>query len=84
MGFGDLLLRKLVGKIPFSEAFAELTNCCSVMQGEMVNRIEANIINSTNYVEKAVADTAKAATYQNKARKVGINVQVVPIIGQVS
>uniref|UniRef100_A0A8K9XDY4 t-SNARE coiled-coil homology domain-containing protein n=1 Tax=Oncorhynchus mykiss TaxID=8022 RepID=A0A8K9XDY4_ONCMY len=53
-------------------------------QGEMVNRIEANIINSTNYVEKAVADTAKAATYQNKARKVGINVQVVPIIGQVS
>ncbi|XP_035590901.1 syntaxin-4-like [Oncorhynchus keta] len=38
-------------------------------QGEMVNRIEANIINSTNYVEKAVEDTAKAATYQNKARK---------------
>ncbi|XP_010864198.1 syntaxin-4 [Esox lucius] len=38
-------------------------------QGEMVNRIEANIINSTNYVEKAVADTAKAATYHNKARK---------------
>ncbi|XP_020316437.1 syntaxin-4-like [Oncorhynchus kisutch] len=38
-------------------------------QGEMVNRIEANIINSTNYVEKAVVDTAKAATYQNKARK---------------
>ncbi|KAM9411920.1 syntaxin-4-like [Salvelinus alpinus] len=38
-------------------------------QGEMVNRIEANIINSTNYVEKAVADTAKAVTYQNKARK---------------
>ncbi|XP_014034499.1 syntaxin-4 [Salmo salar] len=38
-------------------------------QAEMVNRIEANIINSTNYVEKAVADTAKAATYQNQARK---------------
>ncbi|XP_029540222.1 syntaxin-4-like [Oncorhynchus nerka] len=38
-------------------------------QGEMVNRIEANIINSTNYVEKAVVNTAKAATYQNKARK---------------
>ncbi|XP_055746912.1 syntaxin-4-like [Salvelinus fontinalis] len=37
-------------------------------QGEMVNRIEANIINSTNYVEKAVADTAKAVTYQNRAR----------------
>ncbi|XP_038831217.1 syntaxin-4-like [Salvelinus namaycush] len=38
-------------------------------QGEMVNHIEANIINSTNYVEKAVADTAKAVTYQNRARK---------------
>uniref|UniRef100_A0A4W5JT50 Syntaxin 4 n=1 Tax=Hucho hucho TaxID=62062 RepID=A0A4W5JT50_9TELE len=38
-------------------------------QGEMINRVEANIINSTNYVERAVADTAKAATYQNKARK---------------
>ncbi|XP_064807190.1 syntaxin-4-like [Oncorhynchus masou masou] len=38
-------------------------------QGEMVNRIEANIINSTSYVEKAVVNTAKAATYQNKARK---------------
>uniref|UniRef100_A0A4W5JT30 Syntaxin 4 n=1 Tax=Hucho hucho TaxID=62062 RepID=A0A4W5JT30_9TELE len=54
-------------------------------QGEMINRVEANIINSTNYVERAVADTAKAATYQNKARKVGINFKViVPIIGQVS
>ncbi|KAJ7987555.1 hypothetical protein DPEC_G00327700 [Dallia pectoralis] len=38
-------------------------------QGEMVNRIENNIINSTDYVQKAVADTAKAATYQNQARK---------------
>lgn len=54
------------------------------MQAEMVNRIEANIINSTNYVEKAVADTAKAATYQNQARKVGIHFKVVTIIGQVS
>lgn len=38
-------------------------------QGEMVNRIENNIINSTNYVEKAVAETAEAVTSQNKARK---------------
>ncbi|KAG7492993.1 hypothetical protein MATL_G00021340 [Megalops atlanticus] len=38
-------------------------------QGEMVDRIEANIMNSSNYVEKAVADTQQAAIYQNKARK---------------
>ncbi|KAJ8364860.1 hypothetical protein SKAU_G00136910 [Synaphobranchus kaupii] len=38
-------------------------------QGEMVDRIEANIMHSTNYVEKAVAETQQAAIYQNKARK---------------
>ncbi|KAM3859533.1 syntaxin-4-like [Diretmus argenteus] len=38
-------------------------------QGEMVNRIETNINQSTNYVEKAKLDTEKAATYQQKARK---------------
>ncbi|KAJ8384162.1 hypothetical protein AAFF_G00208640 [Aldrovandia affinis] len=38
-------------------------------QGEMVDRIEANIMHSTNYVEKAVADTHQAAIHQNKARK---------------
>lgn len=38
-------------------------------QGEMVNRIETNIKQSTNYVEKAKDNTAKAVTYQSKARK---------------
>ncbi|KAM9463162.1 syntaxin-4 isoform 1-T1 [Clarias gariepinus] len=38
-------------------------------QGEMVNRIENNIINSTNYVEKAVKDTEAAVVSQKKARK---------------
>ncbi|XP_048842750.1 syntaxin-4 [Brienomyrus brachyistius] len=38
-------------------------------QGEMVDRIEANIVQSTNYVEKAVADTEQAVTNQRKARK---------------
>lgn len=36
----------------------------------MVDRIEANIVQSTNYVEKAVADTEQAVTNQRKARKV--------------
>ncbi|TKS89475.1 Syntaxin-4 Renal carcinoma antigen NY-REN-31 [Collichthys lucidus] len=38
-------------------------------QGEMVNRIEANIMQSSDYVEKAKENTAKAVTYQQKARK---------------
>ncbi|TNN03334.1 syntaxin-4 [Takifugu flavidus] len=38
-------------------------------QGEMVNRIENNINQSTNYVEKAKENTEKAVTYQQKARK---------------
>ncbi|XP_072312962.1 syntaxin-4 isoform X1 [Eucyclogobius newberryi] len=38
-------------------------------QGEMVDRIETNIIQSSDYVEKAKDNTAKAVTYQSKARK---------------
>lgn len=38
-------------------------------QGEMVNRIETNITQSTNYVEKAKENTRKAVTYNQKARK---------------
>ncbi|XP_034414693.1 syntaxin-4 [Cyclopterus lumpus] len=38
-------------------------------QGEMVNQIENNIKQSSNYVEKAKEDTTAAVTYQQKARK---------------
>ncbi|XP_074476458.1 syntaxin-4 [Sebastes fasciatus] len=38
-------------------------------QGEVVNRIETNIKQSSNYVEKAKENTQKAVTYQQKARK---------------
>ncbi|TNN51599.1 Syntaxin-4 [Liparis tanakae] len=38
-------------------------------QGEMVNQIENNIKQSSNYVEKAKEDTKTAVTYQQKARK---------------
>lgn len=38
-------------------------------QGEMVNRIESNINQSTNYVEKAKDNTQKAVTYNQRARK---------------
>ncbi|XP_034050008.1 syntaxin-4 isoform X1 [Thalassophryne amazonica] len=38
-------------------------------QGEIVDRIEANIKQSTDYVDKAKQETGKAVTYQQKARK---------------
>ncbi|XP_076616982.1 syntaxin-4 [Chaetodon auriga] len=38
-------------------------------QGEMVNQIENNIKQSTDYVERAKENTEKAVTYQQKARK---------------
>ncbi|XP_005805431.1 syntaxin-4 [Xiphophorus maculatus] len=38
-------------------------------QGEMVNRIENNINQSSNYVEKAKANLEQAVTYQSSARK---------------
>ncbi|XP_076007900.1 syntaxin-4 [Genypterus blacodes] len=38
-------------------------------QGEMVDRIEGNIKQSSNYVEKAKEETGAAVTYQQKARK---------------
>ena len=44
------------------------------VQGEMVNRIESNILQSSNYVEKAKTDVEQAVTYQKKARKVRVTV----------
>ncbi|XP_047465662.1 syntaxin-4 [Mugil cephalus] len=38
-------------------------------QGEMVDRIDNNIKQSTNYVQKAVKETQEAVKYQQKARK---------------
>uniref|UniRef100_A0A3P9IHD6 Syntaxin-4 n=1 Tax=Oryzias latipes TaxID=8090 RepID=A0A3P9IHD6_ORYLA len=38
-------------------------------QGEMVNRIEENIKQSSDYVESAAKNTQQAVTYQNRARK---------------
>ncbi|KAM9211165.1 syntaxin-1A isoform 2-T2 [Dugong dugon] len=38
-------------------------------QGEMIDRIEYNVENSVDYVERAVSDTKKAVKYQSKARR---------------
>lgn len=46
--------------------FAELQPC---FQGEMVNNIERNVVNSVDYVEHAKEETKKAIKYQSKARR---------------
>lgn len=40
------------------------------LQGEMIDRIEYNVEQSVDYVERAVSDTKKAVKYQSKARRV--------------
>lgn len=47
--------------------FAKLQPC---FQGEMVNNIERNVVNSVDYVEHAKEETKKAIKYQSKARRV--------------
>lgn len=41
-----------------------------LLQGEMIDRIEYNVTNAVEYVEKAKGDTKKAVSYQSKARRV--------------
>ncbi|XP_059977095.1 syntaxin-2 isoform X5 [Lagenorhynchus albirostris] len=38
-------------------------------QGEMINNIEKNVMNATDYVEHAKEETKKAIKYQSKARR---------------
>ncbi|XP_039234818.1 syntaxin-2 isoform X2 [Pipra filicauda] len=38
-------------------------------QGEMINNIEKNVMNATDYVEHAKEETKKAVKYQSKARR---------------
>lgn len=39
-------------------------------QGGMIDRIESNMDQSVGFVERAVADTKKAAKYQQEAQRV--------------
>ncbi|XP_077617840.1 syntaxin-2 isoform X1 [Crocuta crocuta] len=54
-------------------------------QGEMINNIEKNVMNATDYVEHAKEETKKAIKYHSKARRkkwiiVAVSVVVVAII----
>lgn len=39
-------------------------------KGEMINNIEKNVMNASDYVEHAKEETKKAVKYQSKARRV--------------
>lgn len=39
-------------------------------KGEMINNIERNVMNASDYVEHAKEETKKAVKYQSKARRV--------------
>ena len=41
-------------------------------KGEMINNIEKNVMNATDYVEHAKEETKKAIKYQSKARRVSL------------
>lgn len=43
-----------------------------ITQGEMIDNIERNIGQATEYVEQAKIETKQAVTYQKKARRVRI------------
>ncbi|NXI47587.1 STX2 protein, partial [Galbula dea] len=55
-------------------------------QGEMINNIEKNVMNASDYVEHAKEETKKAVKYQSKARKkmwiiITVSVVLIAIIG---
>ncbi|XP_076809641.1 syntaxin-1A-like isoform X1 [Clavelina lepadiformis] len=49
-------------------------------QGEMVNQIEYNVMNASEYVEKAREETKKAVKYQSQARKKKIIIIIICIV----
>ena len=48
-----------------------------MLQGEMIDRIEHNVENAAEFVQRAVVDTKKAVKYQSKARRVSMNLNFI-------
>lgn len=42
------------------------------LKGEMINNIEKNVMNATDYVERAKEETKRAVRYRSKARRVSL------------
>lgn len=53
--------------------FSVIILFCPAFQGGMIDRIESNMDQSVGFVERAVADTKKAAKYQQEARRVSLD-----------
>jgi len=49
-------------------------------QGEMIDRIEHNVENAAEFVQRAVVDTKKAVKYQSKARRKKILIAIICVI----
>ncbi|NWT23077.1 STX2 protein, partial [Cardinalis cardinalis] len=49
-------------------------------QGEMINNIEKNVMNATDYVEHAKEETKKAVKYQSKARRKMVIIIIVSVV----
>uniref|UniRef100_A0A3Q4MAY1 Syntaxin 3b n=1 Tax=Neolamprologus brichardi TaxID=32507 RepID=A0A3Q4MAY1_NEOBR len=49
-------------------------------QGGMIDRIESNMDQSVGFVERAVADTKKAAKFQQEARRKLVIIIVIVVI----
>ncbi|EDV22652.1 syntaxin 1.2 [Trichoplax adhaerens] len=62
-----------------AELFQDMGQLISV-QGEMIDRIEYNVAQTTDYVERAKEDTKKATKYQSKARRKKVIIIVCIII----
>lgn len=55
---------------PFIFSRVAFSWCDACRQGGMIDRIESNMDQSVGFVERAVADTKKAAKFQQEARRV--------------
>jgi len=54
-----------------------LTNLFSHWKGEMIDRIEFNVVQSENFVKAASTDTKKAVKFQSAARRVSLKIYLI-------
>ncbi len=47
-----------------------------LVQGEMIDRIEYNVLSAADYIETAKTETRKAVRYQSSARRVSTGLLV--------
>jgi t-SNARE complex subunit (syntaxin) len=50
--------------------------CFALEKGEMIDRIEFNVVQSENFVKAASTDTKKAVKFQSAARRVSLTISM--------